>query len=81
MTWQGIALGFLIGFLTWPMGTVVMTLVDMWRSRMARLSYRKYHESEREQYEKDKALGVHAMTVDEWESYYGPLPTDREMLS
>jgi len=66
MTWQGIALGFVLGFLSWPLGTVVMTLVDVWRSRMARLSYRKQHEAQRVQYEKEKALGMHSMTVDEF---------------
>lgn len=41
MTWQGVLFGFVLGFLSWPLGTVVMTLVDVWRSRVARRSYEK----------------------------------------
>lgn len=79
MTWQ-LLIGFLVGFFSWPLGAVMVDVFAAFQARITIRAAHKIREAQRVQYEKEKALGMHSMTVDEWESYYGPLPTDREML-
>lgn len=78
MTWQ-LLMGFVLGFLTWPAGTMVMTMVDVIRSRIAVREFERGQARKRAQFEKDRELGLRAMTVTEWEDLYGPLP-ERPML-
>ncbi len=79
MTVQVIA-AFLAGALVWPVVALALALVEELRGWLAFRRATKRRVMEREELEKRKAAGLIGMTVDEWESYYGPLPTDREML-
>lgn len=74
MSWQGVALGFVLGFLTWPLGAIVMDAAAVIQSRMLLRAASKHREELRRQFDLDLASGMRAMTVDEWEQMYGPLP-------
>lgn len=74
MTWQGVLFGFVLGFLSWPFGAVMMDVFATIQTRIALRAASKVREENRAQFKKDLELGMRAMTVDEWEQMYGPLP-------
>lgn len=74
MTWQGVALGFVLGFLSWPLGSIIADGASVLSTKLWLRAANKAREDRRAQFERDLAAGLREMTVSEWEEMYGPLP-------